>query len=103
MSIPSANFEEFSRELPKTGKVKDLVSAADFEKAKSDIREQLNGQLADKLKLADLWLDTDTFKTVSVSEQNNSFNKTTYADFERAAKKLLESSKASVAVLPETN
>ncbi len=99
-SIPSTNFDKFNQELPQTGKVKDLISQADFEKSKATVETELNRRLTNKLSLADLWLDVDTYKTPTVLEQANSFNKFTYADFNKLGDRLLKDTpKVSIAVM----
>lgn len=100
ISIPTASFDKFNEELPKTGKIKDLISQADFEKSKTAIQTEFNRKITNKLSLADLWLDVDTYKTVSVLEQANSFSKMTFAELNKLGDRLLKDTpKVGIAVL----
>lgn len=104
MSIPTTSFDKFSEELPKTGKIKDLISQADFEKTKTLVETEFNRKLTNKISLADLWLDVDTYKTTSVLDQANSFNKMTFADLNKLGDRLLKDTpKVGIAVLKSEN
>lgn len=62
-----------------TGKITD----EEFLKAKNDVLTEINGKA-----IADWWLDSDTFKLSSVSDDRQSFEKVSLTDVQKIAEKL---------------
>ena len=75
------------------------VSAADLDQAKVDLLATLNKEVSDPDRLADGWLDMDTYGVDSAAEQTRRVNSITSADLQRIAGRLFnEGAYASVVV-----
>lgn len=75
--------------LQKDGKnVYPPISQTDFDQAKTKVIADLNQQTLSNSDLADLWLDVDTYKLVSVKEEIKNANNVTLADVQRVAENL---------------
>ncbi len=61
------------------------IMQRDFEQAKSKIVADLSKKTMSVIDLADLWLDVDTFKLVSVNDEMSKLNNVTLADVQRVA------------------
>ncbi len=61
------------------------ISQADFEKAKTKVIENLNQRTSSISDLADLWLDVDTYKLISVKDEIQKANNVTFTDVQRVA------------------
>ncbi|HYO91018.1 MAG TPA: insulinase family protein [Pyrinomonadaceae bacterium] len=72
---------------------------AEFEQARNEALAVFNKQLDDPATLANLWLDIETFKLVSIDDQLRALNRLTPADVQRVAARLFRDAQvASVAV-----
>lgn len=75
--------------LQKDGKtVYPPISQTGFDQAKTKVIAELNQQTLSILDLADLWLDVDTYKLVSVNEEIKKANNVALADVQRVAENL---------------
>ncbi|MBA2620437.1 MAG: insulinase family protein [Acidobacteria bacterium] len=74
------------------------IMQTDFEQAKSKIVADLNKKTMSVIDLADLWLDVDTFKLVSVNNEMSKLNNVTLADVQRVAADLQKQPVVNVVV-----
>lgn len=94
---PSKNPCQFM--LIKDGKiVYPAIPQNDFEKAKSTVLTEMNRKTVSLSDLADLWLDADTYKLVSVKDEMQKANNVTLADVQRVADNLQKQPIVSVIV-----
>jgi hypothetical protein len=70
------------------------IKTEEYDKAKAEILADLN-----KKNIADWWLDIDTFKITSVSDESNIFNSVTQSDVQRVAEKLYKNPVVSVSLI----
>lgn len=85
--------------LQKDGKtVYPPISQTDFDQAKTKVVAKLNQQTLSISDLAELWLDVDTYKLVSVKDEIKKANNVTLADVQRVAENLQKQPMVSVIV-----
>lgn len=71
------------------------VSSEEFSKAKSEVLTEINAK-----NPADWWLDADTFRLKSVSEEMKTYNQVALADVQRVAEKFSKNPIVSVIITP---
>ena len=85
--------------LQKDGKtVYPPITQADFDQAKTKVVAELNQQILSVNDLADLWLDVDTYKLVSVKDEIQKANGVNLTDVQRVAENLQKQPIVSVLV-----
>ena len=85
--------------LQKDGKtVYPPISQADFDLAKTKVIAELNQQTLSVNDLADLWLDVDTYKLISVKDEIQRANNVNLTDVQRVAENLQKQPIVSVIV-----
>ncbi len=86
---PSPGRNPCSLMLMKDGKaVYPPITQSNFEQAKSKIIADLNQKTLSAIDSADLWLDVDTYRLVSVKDEMQKANNITLADVQRVAENL---------------
>lgn len=85
--------------LQKDGKtVYPPIAQADFDQAKTKVIAELNQQTLSVNDLADLWLDVDTYKLISVKDEIQKANNVNLTDVQRVAENLQKQPIVSVIV-----
>ena len=74
-------------------------SAAEFEKARTEITTELSKKVGDPASLIDLWLDADTFKLKPLAEQINGLRNLTPANIHEVAIRLFKDKPLATVVL----
>jgi predicted Zn-dependent peptidase len=97
MPTDSANSGEKSANLPQNTAsllLSQSIKTEEYNKAKAEVLADLS-----KKTIADWWLDVDTFKITSVSDESAIFNSVTQADVQRVAEKLYKNPVVSVSLI----
>ena len=85
--------------LQKDGKtIYPPIAQADFDQAKTKVVAELNQQTLSVNDLADLWLDVDTYKLISVKDEIQKANNVNLTDVQRVAENLQKQPIVSVIV-----
>jgi predicted Zn-dependent peptidase len=85
--------------LLKDGKIiYPAINQNDFEQAKTKVLAELQQKTQTLSGVADLWLDVDTFKLISVKDEMSKTGSVTLADVQRVAEKLQKEPMVSVVV-----
>lgn len=87
-------------ELPKV--ISGELTLQDFDKAKAKVITNFQAQTQSTLSLAEMWLDVDTFKTVSINEQFKNLNAVKLNDVQKVAENLNKQPFASVVTEAQT-
>ena len=97
--LPLSDRNPCSLMLQKDGKtVYPSISQEVFDQSKNKVLAELNQQTSSIADLADLWLDVDTYKLVSVKDEIQKANNVTLADVRRVAENLQKQPVVSVIV-----
>jgi len=82
--------------------VTEIITQIEFETAKQAILADFQRKTASMVDYLDLWLDTDTYKLVSVKDEAQKINAVTLADLQRISDKLLKQPSVTVSLTRAT-
>ena len=89
--VPADRASAFSEKARNPANLQE-ISAAEFDKGKASLLAEMNSQTSDKSRLADLWLDVDTYKLSPVSRQYKDLQNVTLADVNNVLQNVVKKS-----------